>query len=66
MWDSVYTVMNVDLTLSLMAVRLEHPYRQYLDDQSSLCPERKVSGKSHERVWPDTKRPCSAASCSVN
>ena len=35
-----------------MAVRLEHPYRQYLDDQRSLCPERKMSGKSHERARP--------------
>lgn len=62
MWDSVYGVMNVDLTLSLVAVRLDHPYRTYLDDQRSLCPERRIkrggavgmhpgqSRVSHERV----------------
>ena len=42
LWDSVYSVMNLDLTLSLMAVRMDHPYRLYLDDQRSLCPERRV------------------------
>lgn len=44
LWDSVYGVMNLDVTLSLLAVRLEHPYRLYLDDQRSLCPERRVRG----------------------
>ena len=42
LWDSVYSVMNLDLTLSLLAVRVDHPYRLYLDDQRSLCPERRV------------------------
>lgn len=44
LWDSVYGVMNLDIILSLLAVRVEHPYRLYLDDQRSLCPERRVKG----------------------
>ena len=38
LWDSVYGVMNLDLTLSLIAVRLDHPYRLYLDDQRRGLP----------------------------
>jgi hypothetical protein len=33
MWDQSFAVMNLDLTLSLVAVRLEHPYREYLVGQ---------------------------------
>jgi len=61
MWDSVYTVMNLDLTLSLVAIRMEHPYRIYLDDARSLCPERKMKsgfGTHPGQSWRPGERVC--------
>ena len=41
-WDPIFTVMNLDLTLSLIAVHKDTPYRLFLDDQQALCPERRT------------------------